>query len=197
MAGWPDDLRDDPIPLVPHLRRQDHRALGQPRRPRDGQAARLDPADPGLPAQDGASQAARQASLTFAVVLALFEQAPSTAAPVPSSGPCGPPPRFKELRRPARRRAQVPDARPRPGRCTKAGSPPTRVHNDFSVTGPTATATSRQAHITEMRALPGTSARVPQAGRGWASWFLSVGHVWARVRRLCVQLALLAVARYT
>ena len=40
------DVRDDPIPLVPDRRRPDHRALGEPRRSRDGQAARLDSADP-------------------------------------------------------------------------------------------------------------------------------------------------------
>src|SRR5215469_9400312 len=43
------DLRDDPIALVPHRRWQDHRALGQPRRPRDGPATRLDPSHAGLP----------------------------------------------------------------------------------------------------------------------------------------------------
>jgi DNA-binding SARP family transcriptional activator len=53
------NLRGDPIALVPDRRRPDHRTLGQPRRSRDGQATRLDPADPGLPAQDGAGEAAR------------------------------------------------------------------------------------------------------------------------------------------
>ena len=54
--------------LVPDRRRQDHRALGEPRRPRDGQATRLDPADPGLPVQDGPGETARQAPLTIAAV---------------------------------------------------------------------------------------------------------------------------------
>ena len=47
------DRCDDPIPLVPDRRRHDHRALGEPRRSRNGQASGLDSADPGLPVQDG------------------------------------------------------------------------------------------------------------------------------------------------
>ena len=45
-------------PLVPDRTRHHRRALGQPRRSRDGQAAWLDPADPGLPVQDGARSTA-------------------------------------------------------------------------------------------------------------------------------------------
>jgi hypothetical protein len=75
-------LRDDPIALVPRRRRPDHRALGQPRRPRDGQATRLDPANPGLPVQDGAGQAARQALVTFATASTTHRPGSASAAPV-------------------------------------------------------------------------------------------------------------------
>ena len=62
-----DGAVDNPIPLVPNRRRPDHRALGEPRRSRDGQATRVDPADAGLPVQDGPGEAARQVRLAYAM----------------------------------------------------------------------------------------------------------------------------------
>jgi hypothetical protein len=51
------DLRDDTISLVPRQRKAHHRTLGQSRRPRHRQATAVDPANPGVPVQNGASQA--------------------------------------------------------------------------------------------------------------------------------------------
>jgi len=54
----------------------------KPRRPRDGQATRPDPANPGLPVQDGAGQAARQALVTFATASTTQRPGSASAAPV-------------------------------------------------------------------------------------------------------------------
>ncbi len=94
----------DPVPLVPHRGRQDHRALGQPRRSRDSQTTRVGSAHTGLPTQYGAGKAPRDAVLTTLVVSIHGVRAPVS----PTGRRCRrPPARPSMLPGPARPRSPV------------------------------------------------------------------------------------------
>ena len=60
-----EGIRHHPDPLVPHSGRHDQRALGQPRRPRHGQASRVDTTITKIPAARGTRQTACPETLSM------------------------------------------------------------------------------------------------------------------------------------